>query len=278
MKISIEQVEKLKERTNVTYEEARDALNATDGDILEAVIMLEKEGKTSSSTAAFSTNSSLPEMTSEPVRDHTDTSNANQHANQNQNNANQGNYNSNQYNNNAGQGNYSGYQNQGQGQGQYHYQYQGQDQYTSFGDVMRKIGNGCSKILHVGNTNYLVAHRFDRETTRVPVTLLVIFLIFLFPITVTVLIVPLFFGYRYRFSGPNLERDDINNAMNKASDVAEDIKQSFSNEVNQHGGAQNSNNTAYENTANTQNYNAEPETTENEEADPKASEKASDNQ
>lgn len=41
-----EKVEKLKEKANVSYEEARDALEACNGDILEAMIMLEHAGKT----------------------------------------------------------------------------------------------------------------------------------------------------------------------------------------------------------------------------------------
>lgn len=40
-----EKVEKLKERANVTYEEAKQALEASEWDILEAMIYLEKQGK-----------------------------------------------------------------------------------------------------------------------------------------------------------------------------------------------------------------------------------------
>lgn len=47
MMISIEQVERLREKTGVSYQDARDALEKTDGDILDAVIFLEREGKLS---------------------------------------------------------------------------------------------------------------------------------------------------------------------------------------------------------------------------------------
>ena len=40
-----EKVEKLKERANVTYEEAKQALEASGWDVLEAMIYLEKQGK-----------------------------------------------------------------------------------------------------------------------------------------------------------------------------------------------------------------------------------------
>lgn len=43
--VTLEQVEKLKERANVSYDEAKAALEATGGDLLEALIYLEKQGK-----------------------------------------------------------------------------------------------------------------------------------------------------------------------------------------------------------------------------------------
>ena len=49
---NFEKVEKLKERANVTYEEAKQALEACDWDILEAMIYLEKLGKTSGTAKA----------------------------------------------------------------------------------------------------------------------------------------------------------------------------------------------------------------------------------
>jgi len=41
-KITLEKVDMVKERTNVTYEEAKEALEACDGDVLEALIYIEK--------------------------------------------------------------------------------------------------------------------------------------------------------------------------------------------------------------------------------------------
>ncbi len=41
-----EKVDKLRERANVSYEEAKDALDRSNGDILDAMILLEREGKT----------------------------------------------------------------------------------------------------------------------------------------------------------------------------------------------------------------------------------------
>jgi len=44
---TLEQVEKLKQRANVTYDEAKEALNACGDDLLDALIYLEKQGKVS---------------------------------------------------------------------------------------------------------------------------------------------------------------------------------------------------------------------------------------
>lgn len=42
---TLDQVEKLRERANVSYDEAKAALDAANGDLLEALIYLEKHGK-----------------------------------------------------------------------------------------------------------------------------------------------------------------------------------------------------------------------------------------
>ena len=44
----LEKVEKLRERANVTYEEASAALEEAGGDLLDALVILEKQGKTAS--------------------------------------------------------------------------------------------------------------------------------------------------------------------------------------------------------------------------------------
>lgn len=47
---TLEQVEKLRTMANVSYDEAKTALDATNGDLLEAIIYLEKQGKVSAPT------------------------------------------------------------------------------------------------------------------------------------------------------------------------------------------------------------------------------------
>ena len=42
---NLEKVEKLREKTGVSYEEAKEALEANNYDVLDAIIYLEKKGK-----------------------------------------------------------------------------------------------------------------------------------------------------------------------------------------------------------------------------------------
>lgn len=45
--VTLEQVERLREKTNVSFEDAKAALEASNGDLLDAIIFLEKQGKVS---------------------------------------------------------------------------------------------------------------------------------------------------------------------------------------------------------------------------------------
>ncbi len=73
-----EKVEKLRSRANVSYEEAKEALNATNGDLLDAMIYLEKQGKTTSYSEEKTTRAednllpSVPSKASEK-KDHSQT-------------------------------------------------------------------------------------------------------------------------------------------------------------------------------------------------------------
>jgi hypothetical protein len=59
---------------------------------------------------------------------------------------------------------------------------------------------------------------------------LVLLVLFAFWVTIPLLIIGLFFGLRYRFVGPDLGRDCVNNAMDSAAKVAEDLKHTVTDE------------------------------------------------
>ena len=60
---NFEMVEKLREKANVSYEEAKSALELTDWDLLDAMVLLEQNGKVS-----FDSDSSYSTRKSEPKR------------------------------------------------------------------------------------------------------------------------------------------------------------------------------------------------------------------
>ncbi len=174
--ITLEQVDKLREKADVSYDEAKAALEAANGDILEALINLEKQGKVVppegggyySSTGSKADSKGKSQRTSEH--------------------------------------NYS----------------------ESFGDLLRKFGRFCAKIVHKGNINSLEVLKDGEVKTSFSITVLVLLAACLFWVTIPLLIIGLFLGYRYRFQGPDLGRDSVNNAMDSAADVAESLKKSVS--------------------------------------------------
>ena len=164
----IEMVERLREKTGVSYEEAKAALEASDWDLLDAVVMLEKQGKVHDNTAY---------STKRGAADEEKQANAKQQ--------------------------------KPKGEG--------------FDNFMAWVG----RVIHKGNINSLVVLRSGEKKFSLPVTAVVLLLVFGFYVTVPLMIVGLFFGFHYKFTGPDLGKDSINNAMDRATRAAESIKEEF---------------------------------------------------
>lgn len=174
---SLEHVERLREKANVSFEEAKAALDAVGGDLLDALIYLEKQGKVNPPvTGGFYTSQDS------------------------------GGTQTNQSN-----GGSACRQRQGE----------------SFGDMLKRFFQFCVKIITRGNNNYFEAEKNGETVISCPVTILVILLCFLFWVIVPLVIIGLFFGFRYRFRGNELGKESVNRVMGGASDTAEDIKRSF---------------------------------------------------
>ena len=71
--------------------------------------------------------------------------------------------------------------------------------------------------------NELEIWRREKPITALPVLIVVLLLIFAYWLVIPVLILGLFTGFRYRFSGPDLERDDLNEMMGSVADTASDL-------------------------------------------------------
>ena len=173
----LEKVEKLREKADVSFAEAKEALDNADGDVLGALIYLESQGK-----------STVP----------------------------------------AGGGFFSGAGGEAPGQSQAHsYRTNEPKNGESFGDMMKRFGRFCVKMLNKGNSNFLDAKKNDNLAFSCPVTALVALLLFLFWVTIPLFIISLFCGYRYSFRGADLGRDSVNRVMENASTVVEDVKNSL---------------------------------------------------
>lgn len=94
--------------------------------------------------------------------------------------------------------------------------------------VVQGLGGMIRDLLNLGNRNRFEVRKDDEQLLEVPVTVLVLLLIFAFWVCVPLLIIGLFAGCRYTFSGAELGRESVNNAMDKAAEVAEKVKEEVS--------------------------------------------------
>lgn len=167
MKENLELVEKLVQKTGVSYAEAKAVLEKSDWDILDAIIMLEADGKTFGS-AHYSTDKEARK-----------------------------------------------------------------DKYTEKEEQDCKSDEGNSfflllgKIFDKGNKNRIEMYKDSKRHVVMPVTIFIVLVLFGFWIVLPLMVVGLFFGCSYRFAGPDLGKEKVNNAMGKANQYAEEIKKDF---------------------------------------------------
>ena len=93
------------------------------------------------------------------------------------------------------------------------------------GDLLHRAGVFCTKLLAAGNRNRFEVRKKNSEEVLLdmPVTVLVLLLLVAFWVCLVVLIIGLFAGLRYSFSGRELGRIGINKAMDKAGEAADRV-------------------------------------------------------
>ena len=94
--------------------------------------------------------------------------------------------------------------------------------------VVEGLGAMIRDLFNLGNRNRFEVRKGDQQLLEVPVTVLVLLLIFTFWVCVPLLVIGLFVGCRYTFSGAELGRESVNSAMDKAAEVAEKVKEEVS--------------------------------------------------
>jgi len=166
MSVTLEQVEKLREKASVSFEEAKDALERSDGDILDALILLEHEGKTAAPQGgSYSTGYIAAQSAGTDDAEKT--------------------------------------------------------RWESFKDFCAKIGKFIAKWIRISCENYLDVNKNGSTQFSLPVLAVILLLILAFWIVLPLLLVSLFFGFKYRFRGREMGRDSINNAIDKTADAFE---------------------------------------------------------
>ena len=96
--------------------------------------------------------------------------------------------------------------------------------------VVEGLGAMIRDLFNLGNRNRFEVRRDDKLLLEVPVTVLVLLLIFAFWVCIPLLVIGLFAGCRYTFSGAELGRDSVNQAMDKAAEMAERVKEEVTRE------------------------------------------------
>ncbi len=174
--VTLEQVEKLREKADISYHEAKAALEKTNGDILEAIINLEEEKRIPGPEGGgyFRTRAQQ--------------------------------------------------QRPGAGGDRRDREETKQDSSASFMELIGRFFRWCGKIIEKGNRNNFEINKDGIRVMAFPVTVLAILLIFIFWVVVPLIILGLFFGYRYRFSGPDLGKEKVNQAFDSAAKAVEDLK------------------------------------------------------
>lgn len=190
MEANLDLVEKLVDKTGVSYTEAKTVLEKTDWDILEALIALEAEGKINrSGTAGYSTKKDSGE---------------------------------------------AGEQSEGHEKREYkeHREKKTCKTGENFKSTGKSFGETLRDIFDKGNSNSIEMYRDNERKLGMPVNVFILLLILGFWIIVPLMIVGLFCGCRYAFSGKELGKESVNNAMGKANEFADSIKSEIKNEMN----------------------------------------------
>ena len=91
--------------------------------------------------------------------------------------------------------------------------------------LLPKLFGLLRKLIAIGNRNRFEVRRKNSEeiVLDMPMTAMVLLLIFAFWVCVPLLVIGLFAGFRYSFSGAELGRESINSAMDKASEAADKV-------------------------------------------------------
>ena len=238
---SLETIDRLRARTGVTYDEAREALDTSDGDMLDALIWLENKGKiTPPRISYYSTDmkegdgaddfSDMPYGRTAKYYDskewqkmNAQSNNKGKKDNKNQSKKDNMNYkgagqNGKQTNKNTGANKKSGTQ---------AYYYDESDNRAKTSTFAQSAGAFISKAFHIGNTSMFEITRYGQDIIKIPLTILVVICCIFLNVTLVLIPLGLFFGFRYKLTGNMFDDSAINKILKTLADAIDGIKDNF---------------------------------------------------
>lgn len=98
---------------------------------------------------------------------------------------------------------------------------------AGIGTIIGRIAKFIGRAIGKGNVNYLEIRKENKRPIRISLTISAILLIVGFWAVTILLVLGLFFGYRYSIVGPNINSNKVNDILGKASESADNIKSDF---------------------------------------------------
>ena len=178
---NFEKVERLVEKANVSYKDAKEALDEANGDMLDAMIILENRGKVKGPEKQEYVSG--PEEKSE----YKDVSQAVKDSSKTEKGA----------------------------------------AFKGIGDFFRRVGRYLVD-------NSLKISRNGNLLINLPLWVTAIIILFTWHIVWIAIVISLFFGFRYSIEGRN-DSKAVNKILNQASDIAGDVKESFTSKTAEEG-------------------------------------------
>ena len=181
----LEKVELVREKCNVSYEEARDALEACNYDVLDAIVALEQakevtERRAASVPPAPETAYELPEAVEAAPEAEPKAAGAKA----------------------------------------------AEPKTAKAANAWKRFCAKCKELWDAGLEMTFIAERQGEELLALPVAIVVLGLLF-WGASLWLLVVGLFLGCRYRIEGKGKVAETVNDAMDKAADAADTVKESI---------------------------------------------------
>ena len=221
---SVETVEKLRARAGVSYDEAREALDVSDDDVFDALIWLEKNGKTKPPGVSSYSTEGDGERDGERFGD-IPQDRANRFYDSRKVQAERKKKNDKRREYNYNKKDYS-YARESSAKKAYYY-----DEGIKRGrssSFFQSVFGFIGKAFRIGNATMFEITRYEHDIIKLPLTILVVAFFLFFQVTLILLPVGLFFGFRYKITGEHFNSNPLNSVMNTAADAVDGIKDAIS--------------------------------------------------